>query len=155
MTDIDTRPPPHDREESTSTRHASEDGRLIRVDRSPRGFPEVRVIDRRWPRLAASILAAVTAVGLVLWTQTVRLLLNWCGDGQLIANCVPPDTWIRNLLLAVALPGIAVGVVATAYLAYFGATGRTWRNWRPVTYAFSAVVLLWLAAFVVAMIAKG
>lgn len=157
MTDVHAQPPSPDSPARTAARPAddslSDDG--IRVDRSPRNLPELRLVDERWPRIAAGILAATTVIGIVFWIRTVSVLLAWCGRGQLSANCVPPAGWVRVSLLTVAIPGILFGIAAAAYLASFAASGRTWRRWRGVTYAFGVLVVAWVITFVVAVIVNA
>ena len=157
MTDVDTRPSspePPDASADTGRGEGPRSGDLFRLDKSPRGWPELRVLDQRWPQFAASVLAVTTGVGVLFWMRTVYVLLNWCGSAPLAADCAPPADWVRYLLLSAAIPGIIAGIGATSYLVNFAATGRTWRNWHRVTYTFGGLVLLWLAVFVVAMIAR-
>ena len=105
-----------------------------------RGKREVRLRSRRRARVTAAAVAGVVAVSLVRW--------GWV-SAELAGRDDLNDSWswLAGVQLAIAIPGIIVGVVALAYVTLLAVTGTTWRRWREVAGAFFAFVVAWGAVY--------
>lgn len=116
--------------------------------------PELRSRSRRSTRVAAWVLAALVAAGLLRWAWVTWALLDPCA--RLAASpeaCEAPPSFFRWLQLAVAVPGIAAGAAVLVYLVHLATSGRTWRRWRGVAITFGVLVVVWTAVFVAGRLA--
>jgi hypothetical protein len=151
--------PNPDRPGTRSPRTAEQTSDVVRPERGDRVWlgahgnrRELRSRSRRGARALAWATLAVVAVGTALWARTAWALLAPCErvDVPVGGECVAETAWIwRAIQLPIALAGIIIAVVGIVYLAHFAITGRTFRYWRGVARTFAAVVIAWLAVFVI------
>jgi hypothetical protein len=98
------------------------------------------VSDERSVRRGAWILGSLLLVGSVVWARSAVLLFNPPDD--VCEGCAPD--WFRWSQLLLSLVGIALALVAVAYVVNVARSGRTWNKRRRVTTTLAVVVAAWV-----------
>lgn len=98
------------------------------------------VTDERRVRSGAWILGGLMLVGSAVWARSTMLLFNPPED--VCEGCAPD--WFRWTQFLLALVGIALALVAVAYLVNIARTGRTWIRRRQWTTALAVTVAAWV-----------